>query len=250
MLRKIFIFWLFMMFISACVSNKKPHKPLSKEKESELYFNTGVRYLELNMLKDAKENLEAAVESNRYNAEGHNILGVLYERLKRYDDAGIAYERAASLENEDASIFNNYGRFLCERGDYQSGMQYLKRALALPLNNRKWFAYTNIGRCELMHGDQNLAEGNFRQALLVNKTYSPALFEMIKTSYATGKYMSARAFVGRYLAVAKHNATTLWYAMQTEKQLGNSKLSEKYKEQLINNFPASKEAQQQLKLAQ
>ena len=238
------------VFLSACISNKKPHEPLSKEKESELYQQMGVRYLEMNMLKEAKEKLEASVEADSNNSEGYNVLGVLYERLKQYEAAGTAYERAVNLNNDDASIFNNYGRFLCERGDYQSGMKYLKQALDLPLNNRKWFALTNIGRCELIQDDNALAEGYFRQALLKNKTYSPALLEMIKISYRTGKYMSVRAFVERYLAVSRHTSATLWHAMHAEKMLGNQQLSEKYKGQLINDFPVSDEAQKVINSAQ
>jgi type IV pilus assembly protein PilF len=67
---------------------------------------------------------------------------------------------------------------------------------------------------------------------------------MQKISYREGKYMSARAFLERYLAVAKHRAKTLWYAVKTENALGNKVLADKYKTQLFTLFPASKETQQ------
>jgi len=114
----------------------------------------------------------------------------------------------------------------------------------MPLNNRKWFAYTNIGLCEMRQGQQQLAEGYFRQALQENRSFPPALFEMQKISYRVRNYMSARAFLERYLAVANHNAETLWFAVQTERVLGNKELSEEYREKLLNQFPASKQAQQ------
>jgi len=69
------------------------------------------------------------------------------------------------------------------------------------------------------------AEEYFRQALQSQPDYSPALQEMQRISYQNGQFMSARAF-------------------QTERALGNSKVSEEYREQLISSFPASKEAQQ------
>lgn len=232
------------LLISACVSNKPSVEPLSKDKEAELYLKMGVRYLEMNMLKEAKDKLYDAVSADSSNEKVHNMLGVLHERLRQYDEATHAYQTAVDLDPSNASINNNYGRFLCERGDFEVGMKFLKKALLLPLNNRQWFAYTNIGRCELMHGDANLAEGNFRQALLVNKRYSPALLEMQKISYRAGKYMSARGFLERYLAVAKHSPKTLWYAVQTEKSLGNDTLVNQYKTQLYHLFPASKETQQ------
>ena len=133
------------------------------------------------------------------------------------------YRKAVALDMDNAGAKNNYGRFLCEREKYQEGIELLREALALPLNNRQWFAYTNIGRCELIKGNEKLAEANLRMALQINKSFPPALFEMQKISYHSGKYMSARAFLERYLSVARHIPKTLWYAIQTEKALGNEK---------------------------
>ncbi len=230
--------------INACVSTQSSNGTMSDENKAKLNLQMGVRYLEMDMLKTAKEKLEAAESLDSSNGETHNILGVLYERLKQYQKARGQYQQAINIKVDDPGINNNYGRFLCDRGEYQEGMQYLNHALELPLNNRKWFAYTNLGRCELRLGNQEQAEINFRQALQENKSYSAALLEMQKISYRTGQYMSARAFLERYLGVSKHNAETLWYAVQTERSLGNRKFSEQYRDKLFNLFPASKEAQQ------
>ena len=131
-----------------------------------------------------------------------------------------------------------------ERGEHEKGMRLLNQALDMQLNNRKWFAHTNMGRCLLRKGQQAQAEAHFRQALQINSTYSPALFEMQKISYRNGQYMSARAFLERFLGVSKHNAQSLWYAVQTERALGNIDLANMNREKLFNLFPASKEAQQ------
>ena len=224
------------------IDNTKP--PLTDEELAEVNLKLGVRYLSLNMLATAKEKLDTAYEYDSNNADVNNALGVLYERLDQDKQALEYYKDALSLDDDNATIKNNYGRFLCERGDYQTGMVLLKQALAMPLNNRKWFTYTNVGVCEVNHGSQQLAEDNFRQALQINRNYQPALLEMQKTSYRTGKYMSARAFLERYLAVANHTPETLWYAVQTERALGNQKLSEEYRDTMFRKFPTSKEAQQ------
>lgn len=240
--------WLLMallcILMSACVSSQGSKKSVSNKEKAVLNLQIGTRYLEMNMLKPAKEKLESAAALDRNNAGVYNALGVLHERLQEYEVAGEKYKKAIKLDANDASIHNNYGRFLCERGDSLAGLELLKKALNKPLNNRKWFAYTNIGRCELSLGNQALAESNFRQALQENNRYSPALVEMQKISYQIKKYMSSRAFLQRYLAVAQHTSETLWYAVQTERVLGNKILSEKYREQLLMQFPVSKEAQQ------
>jgi type IV pilus assembly protein PilF len=232
------------IFLNACSTTQNTTKSLSKVENAELLLQLGARYLEMDMLSMAKERLERSLRLDSNNAEIHNVLGVLYDKLKRYDMAAEQYSEAIAISPDDAGIINNYGRFLCERGNYDKGMQLLNQALDMQLNNRKWFAYTNIARCKLRKGDQAQAEIDFRQALQANSRYSPALFEMQKISYRTGKYMSARAFLERYLAVSTHTAQTLWYAVQTERSLGNKALADVYRQKLFNLFPASKETQQ------
>lgn len=248
MLHKTMSKWLLVtiicIFINACSTSNGSKGYNSNEKKAELNLHLGVRYMEMGKLKTAKEKLGNALNFDSDNAEIYNALGVLNERLKKYDVAREHYKQAISRDNDNASINNNYGRFLCERGDYEAGKALLLQALAMPLNNRKWFAYTNIGLCEMRQGQQQLAEGYFRQALQENRSFPPALFEMQKISYRVRNYMSARAFLERYLAVANHNAETLWFAVQTERVLGNKELSEEYREKLLNQFPASKQAQQ------
>ena len=123
-------------------------------------------------------------------------------------------------------------------------MALLKRAVAMPLNNRKWIALTNTGLCYLKLGEQKQAELEFRKALQIKPSYAPALFEMQKISYQNRNYMSARAFMQRYLAVANYNAETLWVGIQTERALGNKTLTEQYRQQLLTLFPMSNQAQQ------
>ncbi len=232
------------VLVSACVSTQGSKKSVSNKEKAALNLKIGGRYLELNMLEIAKEKIELAISQDSKNAKAYNTLGVLYERLKLYDKAGKQYKKAIQLDDNDASIQNNYGRFLCEKDDYQAGLALLKKAISMPFNHRKWFAYTNIGRCELGQGDPVAAERSFRQALQENKSYSPALSEMQKISYKAKKYMSARAFLERFLAVSKHTSETLWYAVQTERALGNKAMSDKYREQLLKRFPTSKESEQ------
>ena len=219
--------------------------PLTDEELAEVNLKLGVRYLDMNMLATAKDKLEEALDLDSNNAHIYNALGVLYENLQEQEMAKEYYKEAISLDGSDPSIKNNYGRFLCKKGEYQAGEEILNRALKMPFNTKKWLTLTNIGICEMKQGGkQKMAEENFRQALQINRSFSPALFEMQKISYRNGKFMSARAFLERYLAVARHTPETLWIAVQTERALGNQELSEEYRETLLGQFPASKEAQQ------
>jgi type IV pilus assembly protein PilF len=209
---------------------------------ADVYLQLGIRYLSMDKLEIAKENLQRALSIDPRNAKAHNALAYLYEKLNVLDEAKQHYQKASSLAPDDQSIQNNFGRFLCNRGEYEQGMALLTQALSAPLNDQPWLALTNAGRCQLAMKQQQKAEDYLRQALQLNNAYAPALLEMQKLSYLKGDLWPAKGFLQRYLSVAPHTAETLWIAFQTELALGNRKQAEDYKRQLLETFPISPEA--------
>lgn len=209
---------------------------------ADVYLQLGVRYLGMNKLEIAKENLEHALKVDSRNAQAHSALAYLFEKINVYGEARDHYETALNLAPDDLGIQNNFGRFLCDRGEFERGMALLSQAISTPLNDRPWLALTNAGRCQLAMKQQQTAESYFRQALQLNNAYAPALQEMQKISYLKGDLWPAKGFLQRYLGVASHTPQTLWIAVQTERALGNQKQAEDYKKQLLETFPLSEEA--------
>jgi type IV pilus assembly protein PilF len=146
------------------------------------------------------------------------------------------------LDPENPQLQNNYGRFLCEQGSIVEGLEHLTTALNMPLNNRRWFALTNAGRCLLKQGKKTQAENYFREALLLQPEYPAALLEMAKFNYNDGSHFLAKAFLQRYETAAPPTPESLWYAMQIELGLDHKSLAEQYKRTLLATFPLSDEA--------
>ena len=217
---------------------------MSNAEKAKLNLQMGARYLDMGMLETAKEKLETAVSLDSSNADTHNTLAVFYERIKNNEAANDSYQAALSRDADSFSIKSNYGRFLCEQGQFDKGISLLQQSMESPMNNRPWFALTNLGTCYNRQNDSQRAEQYFRQALQTQPNYAPALQEMQRISYQNRQFMSARAFLERYLSVAKHTPESLWIAFQTERALGNGKMADEYRELLLSSFPASKEAQQ------
>jgi type IV pilus assembly protein PilF len=214
------------------------------EDAASIYLQLGVRYMDLNKLEIAKENLQLALKKDPNNPQVHNALAFLYEKLNDYDKAKDQYEMALDESPNDWSVQNNFGRFLCDRGEYEEGMALLTQAITTQLNDRQWLALTNAGRCQLAMKQKQSAKAYFKQALILNSTYAPALLEMQKVSYQTGEFWVAKAYLQRYLGVAPHTSGTLWYGMQTERALGNAELAKEYQNLLMEKFPLSDEAKQ------
>jgi type IV pilus assembly protein PilF len=215
---------------------------MSSREQATLNLQMGVRYLDMGMLDVAQEKLETAYDLDSSNPEILNALAVFYERIKEYDKAEDFYQSALRKDAKNYNIKNNYGRFFCERGQFEKGMALLQESLDDPMNNRPWLELSNLGICYVLQNDSAKGEEYFRRALQANAEYPPALQEMQKISYNKQQYMSARAFLERYQNVAKHNPDSLWYGFQTERALGNRQSAENYKEQLITAFPNSKQA--------
>jgi len=227
-----------MLVLTACVTSTER----KQEDAANIYLQLGVRYLTLNKLEVAKENLERALNDDSSNVQALNAMAFLYEKLNKYDDARKYYETASSLAPDDLGVQNNFGRFLCNRGDFQKGMTLLTAVSVNPLNDQQWLALTNAGRCQLALKQTQKAKTYFKQALQVNPAYAPALLEMQKISYQNGEYWAAKGYLQRYLAVADYTSESLWFAILTERELGNESEAIKYQNLLLEKYPLSNEA--------
>lgn len=212
------------------------------DESGDIHLQLGVRYLSMNKLELARENLLLALKNNSDNAQAHNALAFLYEKLNQYELAKAHYETALDLTPDDLGVKNNLGRFLCEQGELEAGMALLSQASSNPLNDRQWLALTNAGRCQLSMGQKQQAETYFKQALQLDNAYAPALSEMQKIAYQNGDFWAAKGYLQRYLGVAAHTPETLWFAAQAERALGNKELAKEYKNLLLEKFPLSNEA--------
>ena len=239
-------YWGAALFLAAALTSCATwtENAAKKDELANIHLQLGVRYLDMNKLEVAKDNLQLALEEEPNNAQAHNVYAFLYEKLNDYDQAKAQYEKALDLAPDDWSVQNNYGRFLCDRGDYEQGMALLTQAISTQLNDRQWLALTNAGRCQLAMKQTQSAKAYFKQALIMDNAYAPALLEMQKISYQGGEYWAAKAYLQRYLGVANHTSGTLWFGMQTERALGNTELAKEYQNLLLEKFPLSDEAKQ------
>jgi type IV pilus assembly protein PilF len=115
------------------------------------------------------------------------------------------------------------------------------RAVDNPLYPTPEVAFTNAGLCAYNNGDMITAETQFRKALQRNPTVVPALLHMSSIAYENEKYLSARGYLQRYLAVAKHNAQSLWLGIRIERELGDRDALSSYELLLRANYPDSNE---------
>lgn len=237
---KLFFSSFFFVVLTACVT--KDDTKVVETNAADIYLQLGVRYLNLNKLEIAKENLQHAITLDPKNAQAFNALAFLDEKLGKMDDARIHYQTAIALTPDDLGVKNNYGRFLCEQNEIEKGMALLTAATSDRLNERPWLAMTNLGRCYMQLAQYQDAEMYFAQALQLNNNYAPALLEMQKVSYQQGNFPVAKVYLQRYTELSEPTPESLLIASQIEGASGDIGMAKHYQMLLLTKFPLSAEA--------
>ena len=239
-------FMLACLSLSACNQGVVPGEnanPYSETNEiAESNFKLGVAYLKNGNYEKALEKLTKSIRADSRYGPAYNALGVLYEKIGQMDKAEDNFKKALSLNKSDSSTLNNYGLFLCQNGRFEEAENTLLKAANNPLYETPEIAYANMAICYLKQDRKDEAEKYFRSALDLNPRLPTALIHMCEISYNQNNYLSARAYLQRYLEVAKHTPKSLWLGIRIENELGNQDALSSYSLLLKNNFPDSEEA--------
>jgi type IV pilus assembly protein PilF len=72
------------------------------------------------------------------------------------------------------------------------------------------------------------------------------LFALAEIENEQKNFLSARAFLERYLAVARTSPSSLWLGVRIERGLGNAGTANQYAQRLKNEYPSAPETRQLL----
>jgi len=219
-------------------------EPQAANKLAEVNTRLGIGYLREGKKELAYNRLTKAIEADPNYSTAHNAMGTLQESLGDNVRAEKQFQTAVSLNPMDSSAQINYGSLLCRTGRYDEGEQRFLQALKNTLYVRPEIAYSNAGLCMLNAENLDKAETYFRAALQRNPRLPGALEGMAQISFATQRYLPARAYLQRYEEVAKLKAAGLWLGVRIERGLGDNAAAELYAAKLRESFPDSDETRQ------
>lgn len=179
-------------------------------------------------LAQAAQLAQRALKSNPRLGDAHVLLAMV--AAARGDDAstGRHYQQALALAPANGVYANNYGAWLCSRGRAAESLQWFDRALADPAYPTRAAAFANAGSCARDAGQAARAEANWRQAIALDPVTVPALSGLAELHFRAGRYMDARAFVERWLAVDPADAAGLRLGAQIEQKLGDNRAAQRY----------------------
>lgn len=235
------------LFGATGCSSLSTQPDVDKNRAAEVNAELGLSYMLQGDMEIAMEKLQRSLEFNSRYAPAHHYLAELYRNLNRIDDAEKHYSLAVRhSREEDSSLYNNYGVFLCSRGRYDEGEKQLLKVLENPVYPYPERVYENLGLCLESKGDMVKAEAYLRQSLIRNSRSAPSLLAMARLSFAQENYLSTRAHLQRYREVAQHTPETLWLGVRTERILGDRNALASYGLSLQRNFPNAEETRKYL----
>ncbi|MDX1251262.1 MAG: type IV pilus biogenesis/stability protein PilW [Gammaproteobacteria bacterium] len=227
--------------LAACAPSPARKAAEQAESPAQAYTNLGLAYLQQGNRKLAVEKLQRALEADPDFPAAHHYIAEAYQQSGQMDKAEQHYQRAVKLDPSDPMLQNNFGAFLCGRGNYEGAEKQFLSAAKNPRYETPELAYENAGMCSQRVPDAQKAEQYFRAALEINAKLPGSLYQMAALNYDKKNYLPARAYLQRYLAVAPHTPQSLWLGVRIERELGDNATVAEYAKQLKNNFPAAEE---------
>lgn len=237
------------LLMAGCVSTTTGTitEPERNDKEAaDLNYQLGARYYNNGNYNLARDRLLLAIEIDPKMAVAHTTLALTYEALDNQRLAREAYEKAIRAAPRDFDIQNTYAVFLCRHQDYSKAQNYFDKAGSHPENDDAEVTLTNAGVCMGQKPDLAAAEKYFRMALEHKRNYAEALLQLCLLKFQQKDYLTARAFLQRYMSSTIPTAGVLYLASRIEDMLGNDRGKTDYEDQLIREFPTSPEARKVL----
>ena len=188
--------------------------------------------LRAGQLVEAEAEARAALKADPKSPDAYTILAVLADERGQAAQAGGYYAKAAELAPGRGGVLNNYGAWLCGNGRAAESLAWFDRALADPSYPTPASARANAGACALDAGQDARADRDLRMALAQDPTNATALAAMARNEYRAGRYLEARAFSERRLAIAAPTAEILRLASQIEQKLGDNRAAARYTQQM------------------
>ena len=231
--------------VTGCVtttSTTSADAEADEENAAALNYQLGAQYLRNGNYERARDRLLLSIELDPKNAVAHYTLALVYENLDNLRLATESYEDAIRIAPRDFNVQNAYAVFLCKQRDFDNASKHFDRAISVPENDSAYITMTNAGVCMMQKPDADLAEQYFRDALQRKGDYGEALIQLSLLKYTTEDYMSARAFLQRYLSTNAASSGVLLLGVRIEEELGDDRARTDYANRILREFPESAEA--------
>lgn len=199
-------------------------------------------YFKRQQFSVAIDEAKKAIAINPKYAPAYSMLALINMEIREDAKARSYFQQAVELAPNDPDIHHNYGYFLCERGEFQAGVNEYMLALRNSLYATPEKTLTAAGVCVEKIGKVDDARSYFERALRYQPNNRQAKYELSLLLLKSGNIPQARVNALELVRQANPAAAELWLAIRIEHKLGSQEGERRYSEHLRRLYPDSLEA--------
>ncbi len=178
-----------------------------------------------------------AIKDDPAYVPAYNMQGLVFMELRDDVPAREAFDQALNLQPGNSEVLNNFGWFLCTRGDAARGKAMIQRAIDDPLYATKEKAYLSMGLCLRSTRHNAEAEKMLRRAVQIRPDLLGALYNLAILTYERGAYHDAENYITRYTRLANPTLDGLGLAVRIARANKDETSADSYYQQLRRRFP-------------
>jgi type IV pilus assembly protein PilF len=234
------IAFFFIIILAACSIFPKSKTPQPGSQASDVNVQLGLAYLENGDVQRAHQKLLLAEQQSPESLQAKGAMGYFLESTGNLSSADAYYRQAIMFNPKSGAAQNNYGTFLCRRGQYAKADQHFLLALQDPSYINTAQVYENAGLCAMQIPDIRKATGYFTQAITQDPKLAISWLELGRISYQAKAYQQAQQYLDHYMQLVKEpTANALWLGAVLARNLGHETVAGSYTLMLQTRFPNS-----------
>lgn len=138
-----------MLLLSGCVTDVIGDyvEPASRVERQSVQLRLARGYYRLGEYRRAHEAAERALALRRPSADLYEVMALIEAALGYSDEASAHFKKSVRLQKSNSRIWNNYGVFLYDEGDFEAACKAFARAIADPNYPSQNEAIRNLERC-------------------------------------------------------------------------------------------------------
>jgi type IV pilus assembly protein PilF len=206
-------------------------------RRAEIHTSLASQYYQRGNFVVALEETRKATKEDASYYPALNMRALIFMELREDAQARQAFEQALALAPRDPDVMNNFGWFLCLRGDSARGMELFNRVMTDPMYTSPEKALLNAGLCSRIAGRNVEAEDYLRRAVVFKPDLAGALYSLAEILYEKGSYKEAENYLVRYMRLGEPTLSALVLGVKLARAQGEKEAADSMMQQLRRRFP-------------
>lgn len=212
------------LMLAGCTSTgssaelQTPSDMTEVQKRAAIRLQLAAGYYEQRQWPVVLDEIKKVLSIDPDNGDAYTIRAMTYMQMNEMALAEDNFLRALALMPNSPELVNNYGWFLCQKGEVEKSMLHFEKALNTPSYRTPATALNNAAVCSMKLKNDKAAEDYLNRAFRVEAANPHTNANLAKLYYTRGEYDRAHFYLNRVTQVDTLTADMLWTAVKIERK--------------------------------